>query len=213
MTVETLSPKGLQTRRSLCDAARRLFAERGYHGTNLADITSAADKSPGIFYRYFTDKEDILAAIADEVLVTTLEPTRDSLPLPRGASDDEYFQTMTTAYWVVFKPNIGVMIAVGQLADANPRLAQLRDEFRRFSIDLISASIRCAQEQGHCRTLDPEQAGAALGLMFEGFTAVAWRPTSLGVELEDGAAIATLATIWQRTLYGEPDRTVARRTR
>lgn len=202
MTAVTLSPKGLQTRRALADAARILFAERGFHGTNLADITAAAGKSTAVFYRYFVDKEDILAAIAEEILFTTILPSRDSLPLPRGGDDDEYFRAMTAGYWLVFKPNIGVMTAVGQLADGNPRFAELQNGFRRFSIDLISASVRRAQEQGHCTDLDPEQVGAALGLMFESFTAVAWRPTGLGVHIDDEAAITTLSAIWQRTLYG-----------
>ena len=64
-TVRPLSSKGRQTRRAVEDAARKLFAERGFHGTTLADITSAAGKSPAAFYRYFTDKEDLLAALAD----------------------------------------------------------------------------------------------------------------------------------------------------
>ena len=40
-----LSAKGRQTRLAIEQAARKLFAERGFHGTTLGDITSAAGRS------------------------------------------------------------------------------------------------------------------------------------------------------------------------
>jgi AcrR family transcriptional regulator len=64
---ESLTAKGRQTRESIELAARTLFAERGFHGTTLADITSAAGKSSAVFYRYFDDKEDLLASLAESV--------------------------------------------------------------------------------------------------------------------------------------------------
>jgi AcrR family transcriptional regulator len=62
-------------------AARKLFAERGFHGITLADITSAAGKSPAAFYRYF-DKEDLLAALAESFLREVLTPSGLSVRLP-----------------------------------------------------------------------------------------------------------------------------------
>jgi len=73
--VETLSAKGRQTREAIEQAARKLFAERGFHGTTLADITSAAGKSPAVFYRYFADKEDLLAALAESFLHDIVAPS------------------------------------------------------------------------------------------------------------------------------------------
>jgi AcrR family transcriptional regulator len=68
MPNEVVTTKGRQTRAALEQAARKLFAERGFHGTTLADITSAAGKSAAVFYRYFDDKEDLLAALAESFL-------------------------------------------------------------------------------------------------------------------------------------------------
>ena len=66
-------------------AARKLFAESGFHGTTLADITSAAGKSPAVFYRYFDDKEDLLAALAESFLHDVVEPSGLSLCAARIA--------------------------------------------------------------------------------------------------------------------------------
>ena len=124
-------------------------------------------------------------------------------PIYAHSSDiGKRFVNEARAVNLINHPGLVQISDFGQLADGNPRFAELQNGFRRFSIDLISASVRRAQEQGHCTDLDPEQVGAALGLMFESFTAVAWRPTGLGVHIDDEAAITTLSAIWQRTLYG-----------
>src|ERR1051325_6592016 len=120
MPAETLSAKGLQTRDAVEQAARKLFAERGFHGTTLADITSAAGKSSAVFYRYFTDKEDLLAALAESFLHDVVTPSGLSLHLPdsppRPGEADNFFTSVVTGYWSMFKQNIGIMIAGAQLA-------------------------------------------------------------------------------------------------
>ena len=93
MPADTLTAKGRQTREAIELAARKLFAERGFHGTTLADITSAAGKSPAVFYRYYTDKEDLLAALAESFLRDIVTPSGLSLHLPESPDDTEFFSS------------------------------------------------------------------------------------------------------------------------
>lgn len=202
MSTETLSAKGRQTRDAIGQAARKLFAERGFHGTTLADITSAAGKSPAAFYRYFTDKEDLLAVLAESFLHDIVTPSGLSVALPESADDDEFFTSVVTGYWNMFKQNIGIMIAVAQLAATQPRFAAVQNEFRRFGMDIVAASVRRAQEQGYGGELDPEHTAAAIALLFENFTTVFVGTSGLGIEIGDEDAIVTLSRIWKKTLYG-----------
>src|SRR5882757_1686189 len=110
MPAETRTSKGRQTRAAIEQAARKLFAERGFHGTTLADITSAAGKSPAVFYRYYTDKEDLLAALAESFLRDVVTPSGLRLHLAESPNDSEFFTSVVTGYWNVFKQNIGIMI-------------------------------------------------------------------------------------------------------
>jgi AcrR family transcriptional regulator len=200
----TLSSKGRQTRDAIEQAARKLFAERGFHGTTLADITSAAGRSPAVFYRYFDDKEDLLAALAESFLHDVVAPSGPTVRQADSPQDTAFFSAVVTGYWNMFKQNIGIMIAVAQLGATRQRFAEVQNEFRRFGMDIVAASVRRAQEQGYGRELEPEHVAAAIALLFENFTAVFLRPdaSGLGLRVSDEEAIATLSTIWKKTLYG-----------
>ncbi|GJO52265.1 TetR family transcriptional regulator [Mycobacterium marinum] len=203
-----LSSKGRQTRQAIEQAARKLFAERGFHGTTLADITSAAGKSSAVFYRYFTDKEDLLAALAQSFLHDVVTPSGVSLQLPDSPDDDTFFTAVVTGYWNIFKQNIGIMIAVDQLAATQQRFAAVQNQFRRFGMDIIAASVRHAQDQGYGTELNPDHTAVAIALLFENFTSVlvgtsgSSGPDGLGVTITDEDAITTLSRIWKKTLYG-----------
>jgi AcrR family transcriptional regulator len=204
MPAETLTAKGRQTRESIELAARKLFAERGFHGTTLTEITSAAGKSPAAFYRYYVDKEDLLAVLAESFLRDAVAPLGPQLRLPASPEDSEFFVSAVTGYWNMFKQNIGIMVAVDQLASAHQRFADLQNEFRRFGIDIVRASVLRAQEQGYGTDLDPEHTALAISLLFERFTTVYLRAdaATLGVTTTDENAVRTLSTIWKKTLYG-----------
>lgn len=202
MPAEVLSAKGQQTRQAIELAARKLFAERGFHGTTLADITSAAGKSSAVFYRYFTDKEDLLAALAESFLHDVVEPSGLRVHLPDSPQDDAFFTSVVTGYWGMFKQNIGIMIAVAQLAATQQRFADVQNEFRRFGMDIVAASVRRAQEQGYGTELNPEHTAAAIALLFENFTTVFVGKPDLGITVSDDDAIALLSRIWKKTLYG-----------
>lgn len=51
--------KKIATEEALREAAVRLFAERGYQATTIADIAAGANVSERTFFRYFASKDDV----------------------------------------------------------------------------------------------------------------------------------------------------------
>jgi AcrR family transcriptional regulator len=72
--------KKQRTREQIIQAAMRLFAERGYHATTIADIAEAADVAPRTFFSYFPSKEAVVFHDADRTLDGLAAALRDRLP-------------------------------------------------------------------------------------------------------------------------------------
>ena len=64
-----VSAEHLEGRRNqILDAAARRFAANGFHSTSMQDILAESELSAGAVYRYFSGKEDIIAAIAERAM-------------------------------------------------------------------------------------------------------------------------------------------------
>ncbi|MEO6340145.1 MAG: TetR/AcrR family transcriptional regulator [Caulobacteraceae bacterium] len=57
------NPKAEARRQQILDAACNCVRQAGFHGASMAEIAQAADLSVGQIYRYFENKEAIIAAI------------------------------------------------------------------------------------------------------------------------------------------------------
>ncbi|WP_338682809.1 helix-turn-helix domain containing protein [Streptomyces acidiscabies] len=55
-------------RRQILDAAERCFARNGFHATSMQDVLKEAELSAGAVYRYFSSKDELIAAIVGEVI-------------------------------------------------------------------------------------------------------------------------------------------------
>jgi AcrR family transcriptional regulator len=71
--------KKRRTRQALAEAALRLFAERGYEQTTVADIAAAAEVSTRTFFAYFRTREDVVFADTDE-RIAVMRETLTALP-------------------------------------------------------------------------------------------------------------------------------------
>ena len=64
-----ISEQTRQERRDrIVDAATEVFAANGFHATSMDDILGAAGMSAGGAYRYFSGKDEIVAAVAERVV-------------------------------------------------------------------------------------------------------------------------------------------------
>jgi AcrR family transcriptional regulator len=69
----TQAERAEATREALVEAARPLFAERGYAGVGTEEIVRAAGVTRGALYHHFEDKRELFAAVYERVEVELAE--------------------------------------------------------------------------------------------------------------------------------------------
>jgi AcrR family transcriptional regulator len=72
--------------RKLLDAGVEVFATRGYYAARVDDVVKLARTSHGTFYLYFSNKEDLFRALAEEV-GDSMQSLAESLPRLRPDDD------------------------------------------------------------------------------------------------------------------------------
>ncbi|HEY5532131.1 MAG TPA: TetR/AcrR family transcriptional regulator [Candidatus Anoxymicrobiaceae bacterium] len=60
-------------RREIIDGAYKVFSEKGYHNTAIADIAAELGVGHGTLYRYFRNKLDIATSVIDDIIVKITE--------------------------------------------------------------------------------------------------------------------------------------------
>jgi AcrR family transcriptional regulator len=69
-------------RRIILDAALRVFAVKGYHGTTVPDVADAAGVGTGTLYRYFANKESLVNEVYRDAKVRLRTAVLDDLDEP-----------------------------------------------------------------------------------------------------------------------------------
>jgi len=67
------------TRQNILQAARRLFARKGYEATTTRDIALAAEIASGTLFNYFPTKEAIVASLANDAMGEALAETGERI--------------------------------------------------------------------------------------------------------------------------------------
>lgn len=68
----------LLNRQQILEAAKNLFADKGFEATNVRDIIHESNLSPGTFYNYFQSKEEIFEVLTDEIIGEVRREIKDS---------------------------------------------------------------------------------------------------------------------------------------
>jgi len=63
----SIGPEGVRACLEMIEAGRRLFTERGYHGTTTTAIAEATGRSDAAFYQYFDGKESLFLLLFEDL--------------------------------------------------------------------------------------------------------------------------------------------------
>ena len=65
LKTQSREEKAETKRQLILEEALTVFAEKGYHGANIADIAQRLGMGHGTFYRYFLNKHDLFVGVLD----------------------------------------------------------------------------------------------------------------------------------------------------
>src|ERR1700735_1352434 len=82
--VESMKERGRLRRRQVLDAAEKCFRRHGFHAASMAGVAMEAGMSVGHIYRYFENKEAIVAAIVERDLQETAAQFARMRASPQG---------------------------------------------------------------------------------------------------------------------------------
>ena len=190
------TPRGVRTRAALVKAARTIFERDGYLNARLTDITAEAGCSTGSFYTYFTNKEEIFAAVLADVEEEMLHPHVREMT----DSDDPIavIEASNRAYLVAYRRNAKLMRLLEQVANIDDDVRELRRRRGEAFGQRNAASIRELQARGLADPdLDPLLAASALSAMVG---RMAYSTYVIGEKWALDDLVATLTRLWANAL-------------
>jgi AcrR family transcriptional regulator len=108
------------TEAALKDAARRVFARKGYLNTKITDITTEADRAAGSFYNHFTSKEDLLTSLlADLLAESDRDATAEDAQHSADFTDRAAVRWHVAAYWRFYARHTVELTALRQAGLVN----------------------------------------------------------------------------------------------
>ena len=165
MNAKAVGARAQAQRQRILDAARRCFAERGFHAASMASIAETAGMSPGLIYRYFTGKGDIIQGIVREQLAlmdADMQTRRVQLADLAGLLADQYRQCSGTPD----RPGLDPVLLLEIYAEANrdPLIAEAMAEMDQTLQTRIEQWLALPFERGGAAVPADEVAARSLAL-------------------------------------------------
>ena len=190
-----LGAKAARTRQRILAAAARVFAERGYQASGMADVADAAGLSLGAVYQYFSDRTDLVGALVRSNVRAMMSNTDTEWRVEDGF-DGLYriIHNFVLAYAAV----PGMVAVWEEVSHVVPALGELRRRIGREMTAAVEAELRRARERHRIRAdLDPVITAVALAGMVDRYCYVTYvfDPPPEGPPPPDDVA-DVLARVW-----------------
>jgi AcrR family transcriptional regulator len=152
-------------RQQLLDAARRCFARRGFAETSVRDIYEEAGLSAGSVYVYFQSKEEIVEALAGEILaqfqqsLAGLDEADDPL-----AALDGFLPLLLPLAAAAPPAELGLRVQAWGAAVTHPRVAAMLADGLRAARTTIVRTLERGGASG-----DHDATARAMVALFQGY--------------------------------------------
>ncbi|HTQ19953.1 TetR/AcrR family transcriptional regulator [Mycobacterium sp.] len=193
------------TEAALKDAARLVFARKGYLNTKITDITAEAGRAAGSFYNHFTSKEELLKGLLADMLA---ESDRDALDAEHNGdfTDRAAVRWHVAAYWRFYTRHAVELTALRQAALVNAEFGAQIQELTNRDISHIRDHLDPVIAAGRTLPGQPDVVLAMFAGLLDGFGSH-WQMSGgrLGERhVGEDEAIDALTDFVYRALNGQP---------
>jgi TetR/AcrR family transcriptional regulator, cholesterol catabolism regulator len=140
-----LTVRGVETRKQLERHGTHLFTEQGYQATSVDQIVDSVGVGKGVFYWYFSSKEEFLASLVDGAW----RDLRSLQELVIGDEPDAVRQIelyiRSTVAWTAENPNRASLFGV---AESEHRLRALLDKGRSDGVNFVQQRVKAGMDAG-----------------------------------------------------------------
>jgi AcrR family transcriptional regulator len=153
----TLSPRGVETRTKLLEAAEQVFAELGYHDASIVKVTEAAGVGQGTFYLYFSSKKEIFDELVRDLNRRVRHAMKEASS--QGTTRLESELLGFRAYFRFTTEHPGLYGIIRQAEFVSPEMLRYHSE--KMSEGYVEG-LREAMARGETAQLEPEVTAWAL---------------------------------------------------
>lgn len=142
-------------------AAAKLFGQRGYHGTSVADVIEAAAISRGTFYLYFDSKDAVFLELMEQFIQRIMSVVE--VVDPEGASPTERIaENVRRVVDVVFEHRDLTVMVLREGFGVRPEVDEKLGRFYGFVREMLEGALRNGARHGLIRKVDEALAATAL---------------------------------------------------
>ena len=138
-------------REEILDAARRVFAERGFKGTTIADIAEAAGIALGTIYLYFSSKDAVFEALSQRFA----QIITDALTEPVEAGSQAAITRRVDNVFDACRKNRDLVRLIVLNTDSDAAAEQRRRAAEAHRDQPMVDALTSAMAQGRIRKTDP----------------------------------------------------------
>jgi AcrR family transcriptional regulator len=158
--------RATRTRSQLLEAALDMFAAKGVEATTIEDVTERADVGKGTFYRHFSSKHAVVAALSSEILDRLVARIKSVKKTPQTLEDVleslldahlSFFEERGSEFLFLFQGRLMLKLQKQSAEVAEPYTQYIAEIQNQIAGHLASADV----DQAKARRL----AGALIGFV------------------------------------------------
>lgn len=169
-----------QKRAHIIHAAARVFGEKGFSGTMMADIADQAGMGKGTLYEYFDSKENLFFAVFEWFAEETEAAAKVSISALRGSASERLavLSESVMQSWLEMKDLFALVMEFWAASASSQMKKRFKGYFRQAYEDfrtLVASLIREGIQHGEFQEdVVPESVAAALVGTWDALLLQAW---------------------------------------